>query len=413
MAHWVAHGREPLDSLGAAAMAPMQPDPLSRNFMPRLPTPWLLLLLCCLLPACRQEAPAQRPAKVIDAPANGAEGGALSGGPVKPAPPAPAILDGSEWPVAEVVSGEAFIDCGDAPLAARAPQANPRVGGDDDAQEEQQEQAPRQGQQPLINLSFASIEQAVAPCEGADVLRLRYSGKIASDFTDLLQRVANMAERMAVSTRILQLDSAGGHVEDAMKAGDAIGASRWTIRVGPDANCHSACVLILAAGDQREIEGRVGVHRMLRVGSAATTREELTNELREVHSHMKDYLERNGAAVIVADLMMTVPNRKLRLLNQDELLEYGLLGANAVQDDLERIQLTRKCGDDFVRRKDDYDRAFSRQCADPQQDLEAVQSCGVALRKGFGFPDEKCPVESPLSHYDDPASAALGQVGLE
>lgn len=48
---------------------------------------------------------------------------------------------------------------------------------------------------------------------------------------------------------------------------------------------------------------------------------------------MKEYLERNGAAVTVADLMMTVPNRKLRLLSEAELQEYGLEGTN-VQDDL-------------------------------------------------------------------------------
>lgn len=350
----------------------------------------------------------QEPVQVIDVPANGAEGGALSGGPVEPPLPVAATLEGSDWPAAEVVSGEAFIDCLDTPLANLEPATTVlRPGG------EPQETQQLLDAQPLTNLSFASVEQAVAPCGEAGLLRLHYSGKIAADFTDLVQRVANIAERKGIGQRILQLDSAGGHVEDAMKAGEAIGASRWTIRVGADANCHSACVLILAAGDHRQIDGRVGVHRMLRVGSAATTREELTNELREVHSHMKQYLERNGAAVAVADLMMTVPNRKLRLLNQDELLAYGLQGANAVQDDLERIQLTRKCGDDFVRRKDDYDRAFGRQCAGPEQDLEALEACGLALREGFGFPDARCPVESPLSQHDGNDSPALGQAGLE
>ncbi len=372
--------------------------------MPRLPKSCFLLLLCFILPACRQQKPAEETATVIDAPANGVEGGALSGGPAKPAPPRVATLEGSDWPIAEVVSGEAFIDCEIDPVPAHEPSGSILLpGGEPQAS---------QGQ-PLRDLSYASVERAVVPCREAGLVRLRYSGKIATDFTELVQRVANMAQRLDIEERILQLDSAGGHVEDAMKAGDAIGASRWTIRVAEDHNCHSACVLLLAAGDYREIDGRVGVHRMLRVGSTATTREELTNELREVHSHMKQYLERNGAAVTVADLMMTVPNRKLRLLNKTELLEYGLQGTNAVQDDLVRIQLTRKCGDDFVRRKDDYDRAFSRSCAGPEQDLEALDACGLTLREGFGFPDENCPVESPLSRLDLRKSPGMGQVGVE
>ncbi|MET0719079.1 MAG: hypothetical protein ABWY34_11870, partial [Pseudoxanthomonas sp.] len=205
----------------------------------------------------------------------------------------------------------------------------------------------------------------------------------------------------------------GGHVEDAMKAGDAIGASQWIIRVGDHAICHSACVLILAAGDDRQITGKVGIHRMMRVASTATTRAELSQELREVYVQMKEYLERNGASVAVADLMMTVPNRKLRLLSEDELMEYGLDGTNAVQDDLERIGLTRKCGEDFVRRKDDFMRAFDRRCKLQDSAPEAVDACGLALRESYGFPDAKCPIESPLSAHDADRVIAAGRAGSE
>ncbi len=371
--------------------------------MPRFPTLPSLILLCLVMSGCRDQEPAQEPATVIDAPSNGNGGGALSGGAVPSVAPRAITLEGSDWPAAELVSGTARVDCDTDPVVARDPSGSVLLPGG-----EPQEPHGR----PLEDLSYGSVESAVLPCRGTGLVRVHYSGKIAADFTDLVLRVANMAQRHRIGERVLQLDSAGGHVEDAMKAGDAIGASGWTIRVDEAHSCHSACVLILAAGDHREINGPVGVHRMLRVGSAATTREELTDELREVHSHMKDYLERNGAAVAVADLMMTVPNRKLRLLNQNELLEYGLQGTNAVQDDLVRIQLTRKCGDDFVRRKDNYERAYSRQCAESGKDLDARDACGLALREGFGFPDDKCPVESPLSRHDRESLPALGQVGI-
>src|SRR3546814_4572421 len=101
---------------------------------------------------------------------------------------------------------------------------------------------------------------------------------------------------------------------------------------------------------------------MVRVGSQATTRAELSQELREVYGEIKEYLERNGASVAVAELMMTVPNSSLRLLDDSELREYGLSGTNAVQDDLDSIILARMCGDAIVTRRDAFLRGFARHC---------------------------------------------------
>src|SRR3546814_2760250 len=155
---------------------------------------------------------------------------------------------------------------------------------------------------------------------------------------------------MDIHPRFLDIEAPGGRVESAIPAGDAIASSRWTIRVRADSICHSACVLVLAAGDDREVVGKVGIHRMVRVGSQATTRAELSQELREVYGEIKEYLERNGASVAVADLMMTVPNRSLRLLDDSELREYGLSGTNAVQDRAEEHLPARKCGADSERK---------------------------------------------------------------
>lgn len=343
---------------------------------------FLFVLMACL-GACQRKAPVEESATIIDMPASTEQGGALSGGPATaPMTPRPDLLEGTRWPVAGVTSGKAYISC-DLDYAAN---------GDGE---------------PLVDLSYEGVMAALQPCEQAGVVRLRYEGKISTDFTALVGRVANIANRLHIDQRILDLDSSGGHVEDAMKAGDSIGASHWTLWVREGAICHSACVLILAAGDDRQVAGKVGIHRMMRVDSTATTRAELSQELREVYAQMKDYLERNGASAAVADLMMTVPNRKLRLLTGEELQAYGLEGTNAVQDDLERIQLTRKCGEDFVRRKDDFTRAFDRECAQPDMSAEAIDACGLELRQGFGFPDEKCPLESPLSRHD----AVLGEAG--
>ena len=173
------------------------------------------------------------------------------------------------------------------------------------------------------------------------LLDRRASGPEARLFDDLPELLPDGALLVFNNVRVSQArllgrrTGSGGQVEAAIVAGDSIGESGWTIWVREGSICHSACVFVLAAGDNRLISGKVGIHRMMRISSTATSRAELNKELHEVYDNVKDYLQRNGVAVGVADLMMTVPNRSLRLLTQDELRQYGLDGTNAVQDDLE------------------------------------------------------------------------------
>ena len=158
----------------------------------------LLLLLCLAMVACQREAPVEAPSTIVDMPATTELGGAISGGVTpSPAPKAPG-LEGTQWPPVELTSGEAWVNC-----------SVDDVGGEQGVA--------------LTDLSFSRVVDALTPCEEAGVLRVGYSGKIGADFTALVERVANVAGRLKISRRLLDLDSSGGHIEDAMKAGDAIG----------------------------------------------------------------------------------------------------------------------------------------------------------------------------------------------
>lgn len=291
------------------------------------------------------------------------------------------FLQDTYWPTAKLESGQASISC-DYDYANQ---------GDGVA---------------ITSLAFFSLVDALTQCQPSGVVRLRYRGTINAGFTDLIQRVSAMATRMEIDTRILDINSTGGHVEQAIRAGDTIAESNWDIWVREESICHSACVLILAAGDTRSIAGKVGIHRLIRDHSNATSRAELDAELRATSTQVHEYLGRNGVATAVADQMMTIANRDLRLLSDDELKRYGLAGSNAAQDDLDRIRARRKCGDLFVQRKDAFGQAFDQQCMEPGKAFESRDACGLALRKRFGFPDRKCAAESPLSEYDrDPRRA--------
>lgn len=335
----------------------------------------------CLLPLMLMIAACSRPEPAIDTQAEAALRGQAVDGEymvsinVADAPPLPLPPRTERWPEV-VMEGEQFHVSCDTDYAR---------GGDGEL---------------LTGLAREELEAALAPCAERGLLRVRYRGKINAVFVESMWRLSFVADALRIRRRVLDLDSSGGQVEAAIRAGDQIGESGWTMWVREGSVCHSACVFVLAAGDNRLLAGKVGIHRMMRISSKATSRAELNEELQQVYTNVRDYLQRNGVAVGAADLMMTVPNRSLRLLTREELRQFGLDGTNAVQDDLERIKQMRKCGQDFVRRKDSFLVAFDQRCKIAGNDLEMVTSCGQTLKERFGFPDATCPDESPLSEID-------------
>lgn len=339
------------------------------------------ICLALLLVACGAQPPADATMPLTETRADAAAelpGGAVSDANAS-APELPERVSERaeiDWQPMTLPSGEAWISC------------RPDYGdGDGEAK-------------PVVSLGYSAMRKSLARCSDTGLLRLRYQGKISREFTALVERVVELADTLGIDKRILDLDSTGGQIEQAIRVGDVIGGSGWTIRVREEAVCHSSCVLVLAAGDMRMIVGKVGIHRMIRIGSEASSRAELQQELEEVHAEVREYLQRNGVAFAVADLMMTVPNRRLRVLSDQELDLFGLSGLNAVEDDLQRIQLTRQCGEAFVQRKDAFFRAFDHECQARGEDLGVIGECGKKLRRRFGFPDSECPAQSPLSEFD-------------
>jgi hypothetical protein len=146
----------------------------------------------------------------------------------------------------------------------------------------------------------------------------------------------------------------------------------------------------------RLVAGRVGVHRMVRIGSSATSRAELDRELRDTLQEMRDYLQRNGASAAIADLMTTVPNHGLQQLTGEELERFGLTGRNAAEEDLQRIELARRCGEDFVRRRDAFFRAFRARCNAVEGGVDEINACAAGLGERYGFPDDRCPDDGPV-----------------
>ncbi|MEO6227796.1 MAG: hypothetical protein ABIO61_08105, partial [Thermomonas sp.] len=212
---------------------------------------WISLALCLVASACTQP-----PA----APQTSANAGNVEVPVTVQRKPQSEI----DWSPVRLEAGDAWIDCG----------SNYPAGDG----------------KPVLSLVYLDLRQALQDCRSTGLLRLRYDGKITMSFAAMAERVGRVASDLGIGKRILDITSAGGSVEAAIRAGDAIGENNWTIWVRSDSICHSACVLLLAAGDMRVIAGSVGIHRMVRVGSSATSRKELGEELRRVSEELRNYL---------------------------------------------------------------------------------------------------------------------------
>jgi len=251
----------------------------------------------------------------------------------------------------------------------------------------------------LTDNSENSLFEIMLGC--ADRLKVRtfeitYSGEIGDGFAALIARMNDMIRRFDVQEPELSIDSGGGDVAEALRASNLMAEHDWHVVVPNDANCFSACVLVLAAGSVRAVSGQVGIHRMIPEKSSAKSIDELNDELSGTHDLVSAFFAKNGVSTTVADLMMTVPAGDIRILSQSELKDFGLGWTNAAQSDLSRLKMINQCGTDYVARRDSFIR-LSKQCKHERRDeqgFSAYQECITALAYKLKLPDSRCP-ESP------------------
>ncbi len=123
--------------------------------------------------------------------------------------------------------------------------------------------------------------------------------------------------------RRLLIHSPGGLVGEAMEIGRLIRANGVEVFLPRETSCVSACVLILAGGKNRIIDGQVGIDHpyFLR---AAGPMDDVPALLTETKQGMRNYFHSMGVAEDLADAMFSLPNGIVRFLGQDELSQYQL-----------------------------------------------------------------------------------------
>lgn len=254
--------------------------------------------------------------------------------------------------------------------------------------------------------------------------RLVYDGTIAPGMAELLRRVERLTVELDPSADknwplLLDIDSGGGDVAEAMAAGNVLATRDWYVHVGT--RCYSACVLVLAAGTGRQDpssaqmwkkyekdrlalhgkphghvvlndETNIGIHRVFPTLSSATTVDQLYEDTERAVILIGDYLAKHGVSRTLAEDMMSVPSNEIRILTIDEVNRYGLGKVNSAKSDLDRLDILRRCSPDYAERRDVYLREIEvcwRMIKD-EDSIGPAQACMESVKQRTRIPDSAC-----------------------
>ena len=152
----------------------------------------------------------------------------------------------------------------------------------------------------------------------------------AAQFPSLLAVAKESARKLGFqipnrAPLFIELDSRGGSIRAALSLGRQIrGANPLSTNVQSGASCVSACVMLLAGGTSRFVEGSIGIHRPYLDDDRAFTSEEQRRNYAAIEKDVKEYLVSVNVPTSLYDTMFRIPPEKVRYLNERELQTLGL-----------------------------------------------------------------------------------------
>src|SRR5665213_237149 len=130
-----------------------------------------------------------------------------------------------------------------------------------------------------------------------------------------------LAARAGDGPVTVALDSLGGDLWTALQIGHLLRAARASVSVAPSAICASACTFILAAGTQRSVMGKVGIHRPKPVTPSSDSEAALSPR---VVTTLHAYAAEMNVSDRWIDDMLAVPPESVKWLTQNDLERYGM-----------------------------------------------------------------------------------------
>lgn len=157
-------------------------------------------------------------------------------------------------------------------------------------------------------------------------------------------RIVKTAELFAP---MVVLDTPGGSVTEAMLIGQMIRRSNFMTGVFENAQCSSACVLILAAGVSRTASfGKVGIHRphFDEAAFAQLTQDQARVKYDDMANGVRQYLLQMGMSDNLYAAMLRVPSDQIELLSVKSIRDFGLEGEDPAWAEYQRAKAIKNVG---------------------------------------------------------------------
>ena len=183
--------------------------------------------------------------------------------------------------------------------------------------------------------SFACADVELLKVSGTENYTIKISKHVRQIDFEKFDDLLKFAERkkMKLHMNAVQLDLLGGDPTAAREIGKIIRNKKLNTYLAPKDNCLSACIYIAVSGVRRMIYGNVSVHRLALVYKELTN-EQIASIIREHNRVSNQYLIDMGASVLLVEAINLTPNWGLRRLKDDEILHWGIFGADHIAEEI-------------------------------------------------------------------------------
>lgn len=119
------------------------------------------------------------------------------------------------------------------------------------------------------------------------------------------------------NAKLVTLNSPGGNVQMGLLIADDIHQRKLATYIPKDSKCLSACAFVFLAGDERKVDGALGVHQISSDSPDLVGAQLAISDIIEV-------LNRFGTPMDVMHIMFKTPPDDMHVFSQDEVAQYKL-----------------------------------------------------------------------------------------
>lgn len=132
------------------------------------------------------------------------------------------------------------------------------------------------------------------------------------------------ALQAAPNAKLVTLNSLGGNVQMGLLIADDIHQRKLATYIPKESQCFSACSFVFLAGEERKVDGSLGVHQISSDSPDLVGAQLAISDIIEV-------LNRFGTPMDVMHIMFKTPPNDMHVFSQEEVAQYKLNRASAAE----------------------------------------------------------------------------------